>query len=61
MENLMQPPLHQHFPASGGGALEGQILTDEEIREMDRRIIWTVLRRPTLPVLPPYHRPERLN
>lgn len=56
----MQPPLHQHFPASGG-ALEGQILTDEEIREMDRRIIWTVLRRPTLPVLPPYDRPERLN
>ncbi len=57
----MQPPLHQHFPASGGGALEGQILTDEEIREMDRRIIWTVLRLPTLPVLPPYDRPERLN
>lgn len=41
-----------HFPASRG-ALEGQILTDEEIREMDRRIIWTVL--------PPYDRPERLN
>jgi hypothetical protein len=49
-----------HFPRERG-ALEGHILTDEEIREMDRRIIWTVLRRPTLPVLPPYHRPERLN
>ena len=49
-----------NFPASLG-ALEGQILTDEEIRDMDRRIIWTVLRRPTLPVLPPYDRPERLN
>lgn len=49
-----------HFPRERG-ALEGYILTDEEIREMDRRIIWTVLRRPTLPVLPPYDRPERLN
>ncbi len=57
----MQPPLHQHFPASGGGALEGQILTDEEIREMDRRIVWTALRRVSLPPDLPAFRPERLN
>ncbi len=46
-----------NFPASRG-ALEGQILTGEEIRDMDRRIVWTALRRVSLPQpLPPLGRP----
>lgn len=49
-----------NFPASRG-ALEGQILTDEEIRDMDRRIVWTALRRVSLPPALPAFRPERLN
>lgn len=45
------------FPAQGG-ALDGHILTDEEIHEMDRRIIWTAYRRVSLPQpLPPLGRP----
>jgi len=49
-----------NFPVSRG-ALEGQILTDEEIRDMDRRIVWTALRRVSLPPDLPAFRPERLN
>lgn len=55
----MQTPLPHAFPAQSGVAMNGEILTDEEILDMDRRIIWSQIRTShiTLPVLP---RVERL-
>lgn len=41
----MQTPLPHSFPAQSGAVLNGEILTDEEILDMDRRIIWRHIRQ----------------
>lgn len=42
----MNTPLPASFPAHGG-VITGSILTDDEIAEMDQRIIWGRIVRPT--------------
>lgn len=48
---MLLPQINQVFPAHGGSALDGEIVTDDEILDMDRRILWQVIRknRVTLP------------
>lgn len=41
----MQSPLPHTFPAQGGAVLNGEILTDDEILDMDRRITWHRIRK----------------